>query len=344
MPRASFSSALHCALHSMMDILLVFLLVDLWDVGTTTTGFSKNSKSAVSDSVSKSPAEWEDPQKDLSSLSSGNLPASNMAAKRPEEEGEMLDLKEEGFELLNSTHDKMAEPGSLGSESLENTDNVVSAVNSQHSLDLKDLRAADNVVILSGTSSKERHLVNKKADVLRPPDEKFTKEKLTGDIGSWRQLSTTKSHDAIIDPNSSSIFSKAPSEGSETLRNNLTASSPNSHIKVAAYAGTDRGLIRNPSRAYAASRDVVKPLQTELKPHPGNVKGDVRRRGTGTHLKEIPIQEYDPTSFLEMIERQKICLKPGPRGPPGPPGLPVSKNALLYVWGCAHALVLSQGT
>lgn len=277
----------------------------------------------------KSPAEWEDPQKDLSSLSSGNLPASNMAAKRLEEEEEMLTLMEEGFDLLNSTHNKMDKTGSLGSESVENTDNLVTAVNSQHSPDLRDLQAADNGVILSGTSSKERRLVNKKVDILRPTDENFTKEKLTGDVGFWRQLSATKAHDAITDPDSSSIFLKAPSERSETLRNNLTVSPPNSHVKVVASAGTDRGLIRNPSRAYAASKVAVKPSQAELKPHPGNTKGDVRSQGTWNHLKETPVQEYDPTNL------QKICLKPGPRGPPGLPGLPVSKNALVYMWGCA---------
>ncbi|XP_060106607.1 collagen alpha-2(XI) chain-like [Heteronotia binoei] len=300
--------------------------VDLWDVGVTTTDVTKVSKPAVSDSVLKSPSEWEDPRKDLSSLSSGNLPASNLAAKGPEEEEEeeeeeeMLTIKEEGFVLLNSTHNEMAKPESLGSEIIENTDNLVTAVNSLPSLSLKDLRVADNVVTLSGTSSKERHLVNKKADILRPPDENVTKEKLTGDIGSWRQLSTTKAHDAMIDPDSSSVFLKAPSEGSETLRNNLMVSSPNSRVKVAASANTDKGLTRNPSRAYAASRDAVKPLQTDLKPHPGSMKGEVCRQGT--HLKEIPIRKYDPTGFLEMTELQKICLKPGLRGPPGLPGLP----------------------
>ncbi|XP_032994103.1 uncharacterized protein LOC117040433 [Lacerta agilis] len=254
--------------------------------------------------------EQRDLQKNPSTFPSRSPTASGMASKRPKEDGEQEGILTSREEPPSTTYKKMTRSRMLGSEKKGNTDGSIANSNSWPSFKLQDLHVISDNGIPFQSPSKESQLGIKKVDITRALD-KNTKGKPKGDIGSWEQIPTT-----TIDLDSPLTLLKIPEDGNELPENKPRVFLPSSSVKGAIFV--DRGVVLHPSRVSAAPGGVTKSLKTPS----GIVKGHVHRQRTLTLLKGVSTQNFGPTHSLQLIEQQKILLRPGPRGLPGPPGLP----------------------
>ncbi|KAM7144509.1 uncharacterized protein RBU57_015648 [Macrochelys suwanniensis] len=296
--------------------------------------YTQGSKFTTSGSAVKPPLVWENPQENLRPSPNGSSLTSAPSTKRlsaeEEEEEEPLSIEEEGFELLNSTYNKITGPGRPGVRRSElevagNASDSIATLTSVPPSGRRDAQVADDNVILSRTSAKANRPASKKDRVSKPQDENITTEKLKGDTGSRTWFSPSKPIDAIIDLDNPSIFSKVSSEVSGTAGssgNIARVPSSDSHRKAEAPVG--EGTLESPSKASLSPEDAVKPMQTSLDaetvPTEYN-KGVVHREKTGSEAKGS--EDHDQGGVLwTAADGQQVRVKPGPRGPQGPPGLP----------------------
>ncbi|XP_060126269.1 collagen alpha-2(XI) chain-like [Zootoca vivipara] len=280
--------------------------------------WTQGSELAGSDVALKSPmAEQKDLQKNPSTFPSRSPTASDMASKRPKEDGEEEGILTFREEPPSATYKKMTRSRMLGSEKKGNTDGSIASSNSWPSFELQDLHAIGDNGIPFQSPSKESQLGIKKVGITRALD-KNTKGKSKGDIGSWEQFSTT-----IIDLDSPLTPLKIPEDGNELPENKPRVFLPNSSVKGAIFV--DKGVVLHPSRVSAAPSGATKSLKTPS----SIVKGHAHRQRILTLLKGVSTQNFGPTHSWQLIEQQKILLKPGPRGLPGLPGLPVSSRCRL---------------
>ncbi|KAG6927299.1 hypothetical protein G0U57_010095, partial [Chelydra serpentina] len=293
--------------------------------------YTQGSKFTTSDSAVKPPLVWENPQENLRPSPNGSSLTSAPSTKRlsaeEEEEEQPLSIEEEGFELLNSTYNKITGPSRPGVRRSElevagNASDSIATLTSVPPSGRRDAQVADDNVILSRTSAKANRPASKKDRVLKPQDENITTEKLKGDTGSRTWFSPSKPIDAIIDLDNPAIFSKVSSEVSGTAGssgNIARVPSSDSHRKAEAPVG--EGTLESPSKASLSPEDAVKPMQTSLDAETEYNKGAVHREKTGSEAKGS--EDHDQGGVLwTAADGQQVRVKPGPRGPQGPPGLP----------------------
>ncbi|EMP28413.1 hypothetical protein UY3_14502 [Chelonia mydas] len=301
--------------------------------------YTQGSKFTTSDLAVRPPLVWENPQENLRPSPNGSSLTSAPSTKRlsgEEEEEERLSIEEEGFELLNSTYNKITGPGrpGVGKSELEvagNASDSITTVTSVPPSGRRDAQVADDNVILSQTSAKVNRPASKKDHVSKSQDENITTDKLKGDTGSWTWFSPSKPIDAIIDLDNPSIFSKVSAEVSQTAGsagNIPRAPSSDSHRKVKVPVGEE--TLERPSKASLSPEDAVKPMQTsldaEVVPTEHN-KGAVHQGKTDSEAKGS--EDHDLGGVLwTATDGQQVRVKPGPRGPQGPPGLPVESPSL----------------
>ncbi|KAH1179307.1 hypothetical protein KIL84_021890, partial [Mauremys mutica] len=293
--------------------------------------YTQGSKFTTSDLAVRPPLVWENPQENLRPSPNGSALTSAPSTKRlSAEEEERLSIEEEGFELLNSTYNKITGPGrpGVGRSELEvagNASDSITTVTSVPPAGRRDVQVADDNVILSRTSAKVNRPASKKDHVSKPQDENITTEKLKGDTGSRTWFSPSKPIDAIIDLDNPSIFSKISAEVSQTVGSaGNIARAPSSDSRRKAEAPVGEGTLESPSKASLSPEEAVKPIQTsldtEVVPSDHN-RGVVYRGKTGSEAKRS--EDHDQGGVLwTAADGQQVRVKPGPRGPQGPPGLP----------------------
>ncbi|XP_067398297.1 collagen alpha-1(V) chain-like [Emydura macquarii macquarii] len=294
--------------------------------------YTQGSKFTTSDLAVRPLLVWENPRENLNPHPDGSALTSAPSTKRPsaEEVEESLSFEEEGFELFNSTSNKITGSGRSGvgrsdSEVAGNFSDSTSTVTSVPLPGHRDAQAADDSVILSETSAKVNRPASKKDHIVKPEDENITTEKLKGDTGSWTWFSPSKPIDTIIDLDNPSIFSKVSIEVSQagaSAGNIPRVPSPDSYKKAEKPVG--RGTLEIPSTASLSPKDAVKPMQTlldvEVVPTEHN-KGVVHREKTGSEAKGS--EDHGDSGVLwTAADGRQVRMKPGPHGLQGPPGLP----------------------